>query len=340
TGGITFEEVAAYYGEAARGLMEGGSDLIFLETQQDTLNVKASLNGIHAAFAALDRSIPIVLSVSVETMGVMLGGQTAEALYDSVAHYDLLGVGLNCATGPDFMTDHLRTLAGLSRFFISCFPNAGLPDENGRYNETPEMIARKLDRFCGEGWVNIVGGCCGTTPEHIRLIAQMAEGKSPRKPVPPKRSSVSGLESLTVEEDRRPVLVGERTNVIGSRLFKDLIVKGGFEEASEIGRRQVRHGAQVLDVCLANPDRDEKSDMIRFLDFLTKKTKAPLMLDSTDAEVLEEAMKRCPGKSIINSMNLEDGEERFEKVVPLLHKYGGAVIVGTIDEDKLQGMAV
>ncbi len=340
TGGITFDEVATNYEEAARGLLEGGADLLFLETQQDTLNVKASLIGIDNAFAALGRSIPVVLSASIETMGVMLGGQTAEALYDSVAHWDLLGVGLNCATGPDFMTDHIRTLSGLSKFFISCFPNAGLPDENGRYNETPEMIAKKLERFCDEGWVNILGGCCGTTPEHIRLISQMAQGKKPRQPSASRRSSVSGLECCAVEEDKRPVIVGERTNVIGSRLFKDMIVRGGFEEASEIGRRQVRHGAQVLDVCLANPDRDEKADMLRFLDFLTKKVKVPLMIDSTDATVIEEALKRCPGKCIINSINLEDGEERFEKIVPLLKRYGGAVIVGTIDEDKKQGMAV
>ncbi|MBI4347788.1 MAG: methionine synthase [Elusimicrobia bacterium] len=340
TGGITFDEVRRHYGEAALGLMEGGSDLFFLETQQDTLNAKASILGIEDAFQKLGRSIPIVLSVSIETMGVMLGGQTAEALYDSVGHLDLLSVGLNCATGPDFMTDHLRTLAGLSRFFITCFPNAGLPDENGDYNETAEMVARKLERFCDEGWVNVVGGCCGTTAEHIRLISKMAQGKAPRTPVPPRRAAVAGLESFVVEDDKRPVLVGERTNVIGSRVFKDLIVQEKFEEASEIGRRQARHGAQVLDVCLANPDRDEDADMGRFLDFLTRKVKTPLMIDTTDADVLEEALKRCPGKCIVNSINLEDGEERFERVVPLLKRYGGAVVVGAIDEDKAQGMAV
>ncbi|OGR82994.1 MAG: hypothetical protein A3J74_11195 [Elusimicrobia bacterium RIFCSPHIGHO2_02_FULL_57_9] len=273
-------------------------------------------------------------------MGTMLGGQTAEALCDSVAHFDLLALGLNCATGPDFMTDHLRTVAELSPFLTACYPNAGLPDENGHYNETPEMVAKKLERFCAEGWVNILGGCCGTTAEHVRLISKMAAGRKPRRPAQPGRSSVSGLESFTIENDRRPVLVGERANVIGSRLFKELIVKGGYEEASEIGRRQVRNGAHILDVCLANPDREEKEDMIHFLDFLTKKVKAPLMIDSTDAAVMEEALKRTPGKSIINSINLEDGEERFQKVLPLIRKYGAAVVVGTIDEDKEQGMGV
>ncbi|MEK7858439.1 MAG: methionine synthase [Elusimicrobiota bacterium] len=340
TGGITWDEVVTGYAEAAQGLLEGGVDLILLETQQDTLNVKASLAGINEGFSKLQRSVPVILSVSIETMGTMLGGQTAEALHDSVSHAGLLALGLNCATGPDFMTDHIRTLSGLSHSFTICYPNAGLPDENGLYNETPEMVAKKLERFCAEGWVNILGGCCGTTAEHIKLISQMVQGKSPRKPSKTRRSSVSGLESFTVDDEKRPVIVGERTNVIGSKLFRDLIIKEDFEAASEIGRRQVRNGAQILDVCLANPDREELRDMNRFLEQLTKKVKAPLMLDSTDAEVLEEALKRCPGKSIINSINLEDGEERFEAVIPLVHKYGAAVVVGTIDEDKKMGMAV
>jgi 5-methyltetrahydrofolate--homocysteine methyltransferase len=340
TGGITFDEVRKNYAEQAKVLLETGVDLLLLETQQDTLNVKASLTGFHDAFAALDRSVPVILSVSIEAMGTMLGGQTMDALYASVAHYNLLAIGLNCATGPDFMTDHLRTLSELTRTATICYPNAGLPDEHGQYNETAEMVARKLSRFCGEGWANIVGGCCGTTPEHIRLISRMVEGKPPRRPSAAPRALVSGLEALTIDDAQRPIIVGERTNVIGSRLFKELIVKGGFEEASEIGRRQVRNGAHILDACLANPDRDEKEDMIRFLDFLTKKVKVPLMIDSTDAEVIEEALKRCPGKAIVNSINLEDGEERFDKVVPLLKGYGAAVVVGTIDEDKAQGMAV
>ncbi|MBI5202191.1 MAG: dihydropteroate synthase, partial [Elusimicrobia bacterium] len=239
-----------------------------------------------------------------------------------------------------FMTDHLRTLAAFARFPVACVPNAGLPDENGRYNETPEMIAKKLARFADEGWLNIVGGCCGTTAEHIALISKMVEGRKPRRANAPRRAATAGLESFVIEDDKRPVLVGERTNVIGSRIFKDLIVQEKFEEASEIGRRQVRSGGQILDVCLANPDRDEKADMGRFLDFLTKKVKAPLMIDTTDSVVLEEALKRCPGKCVVNSINLEDGEERYEAVVPLLRRYGASVVVGTIDEDKAQGMAV
>ncbi len=340
TGGITYDEVLAGYHEAALGLLDGGADLILLETQQDTINIKASLNGIQAAFRERNRSIPVILSVSIETMGTMLGGQDIAALADSVAHFDLLAIGMNCATGPDFMTDHLRTLSALTRTFVICYPNAGLPDENGVYNESPDMVAKKVARFADEGWVNIVGGCCGTTPKHIELMAGAVAGKPPRRAHKPRRSSVSGMESLSLEEDRRPLIVGERTNVIGSRKFKELIVAGQIEEAAELARHQVRAGAHVIDVCLANPDRDEKADLIEFFEKAVKKVKVPFMIDSTDAAVMEEALKRAPGKCILNSVNLEDGEERFEAVVPLVHKYGAALVVGTIDEDKQMGMGL
>ncbi len=340
TGGITFDEVVTNYAEATEGLLEGGADLILLETQQDTLNIKASMAGVHEAFRRAGRSIPVILSVSIENMGTMLGGQDISALGDAVAHFDLLALGMNCATGPDFMTDHLRTLSTMTRAFTICYPNAGLPDENGRYNEGPEALAKKIARFADEGWVNIVGGCCGTTPAHIRAIAGTLEGKPPRQPHKPRRAAVSGMESLSLDEDRRPLIVGERTNVIGSKKFRDLIVSGDLEAAAELARHQVRAGAHIIDVCLANPDRDEKVDMIAFLERATRKIKAPFMIDSTDAEVMEEALKRTQGKCVLNSVNLEDGEERFEKVVPLVHKYGAALVVGTIDEDKTMGMAL
>ncbi|MHB2025503.1 MAG: methionine synthase [Elusimicrobiota bacterium] len=341
TGGISFDEVLAAYDEAAQGLLEGGADLLLLETQQDTLNVKASLLGFERCFERLGRRVPVILSVSIETMGVMLAGQTAEALCDAVSHFDLLAVGLNCATGPDFMTDHLRTLSQVSRFASICYPNAGLPDEHGLYHEDPAQLARKIGRFCDEGWINIVGGCCGTTPEHIRLIAQTVRGKPPRKPADSSRAAASGLESLILDDPaQRPLLVGERTNVIGSKLFRGLVAEGRWDEAAEIGRKQARGGAHIIDVCLADPDRDEKSDIVSVLEILTKKVKIPVMIDSTDAAIMEEALKRCPGKCLLNSINLEDGEARFDKVVPLLRRYGGAVVVGTIDEDKAQGMAM
>ncbi|MFA6002932.1 MAG: methionine synthase [Elusimicrobiota bacterium] len=340
TGGITFSEVSAAHAEQAHGLMAGGADLLLLETQQDTLNVKASLCGIADCFQRLGRSIPVVLSVSVEASGTMLGGQTAEALADSVAHWGLSGLGLNCATGPELMADHVRTLSDLHAGAVFCYPNAGLPDEDGRYGESPTDFARKLERFCREGWVNVVGGCCGTTPEHIRAVAGMAAAHRPRRRTPRPRWAISGLESLTVEEEKRPILVGERANVIGSRLFKEMIVKEDFAAAAEVGRRQVRGGAQILDVCLANPDRDELRDMSRLLERLAAGVRVPIMIDSTDAAVIEAALQRCPGKCMINSTNLEDGEARFAAVAPLVRRYGAALVVGTIDEDKTRGMAL
>ena len=340
TENVTFDEVRGAYHDQTVALAEGGADILFLETQQDTLNVKASLLGIDDAFAKIGRTLPIVLSVSIETWGTMLAGQPIESLYVSMEHRDLFAIGLNCATGPDFMTDHLRTLAEVSRFPISCFPNAGLPDEDGNYNELPPMLAKKIERFCAEGWINIIGGCCGTTPEHIRMIAEIAARYRPRVAHPPRRSVVSGLETLVIDQDTRPVIVGERTNVLGSKKFKLLIADGKIEEASEVGRLQVRRGAHVLDVCLQDPDRNETKDLTEFLETLVKKVKVPIMIDTTDAVALEAALARTQGKSIINSVNLEDGEERFERVVPLARRYGAALVVGCIDEDKQQAQAV
>ena len=340
TGGVTFDDLAGSFREQALGLIEGGADLLLLETGQDTLNVKAGLEGIDRAFGELERELPVAVQGTVEAMGTLLAGQDVEAFYTSIAHRDLLWFGLNCATGPTFMTDHVRTLAALSRFPVSCLPNAGLPDEYGRYNETPEMMASTMGLFIGSGWVNLVGGCCGTTPEHIRLLAEAADGAPNRPLVTLRDTRVSGIETVVIDEDVRPAIVGERTNVLGSRRFRRLIAKGSFEEAAEVGRRQVRNGAHVLDVCLQDPDRDEATDVITFLEVLNKKVKAPVMIDSTDADVIEEALKRLQGKSIINSVNLEDGEARFKAVVPLARRYGAALVVGCIDDDKEQAQAV
>ncbi|MBI1852335.1 MAG: methionine synthase [Planctomycetes bacterium] len=339
TGGVTFDAMCDHYAVQAEGLVTGGADLLLVETAQDTLNVKAALLAIEHVFAKLGMRVPIMLSATIEPMGTMLAGQSVEALHTSVEHAPLLSIGLNCATGPDFMTDHVRTLSEMATCAVSCMPNAGLPDEEGHYNELPEGFAAKLARFVEHGWLNVVGGCCGTTAAHIRLLAQLADGTKPRAPQTRIAAATSGVDYLSFD-DAKPCIVGERTNVIGSRQFKDLIVGELFEEAAEVGRRQVRGGAHVIDVCLANPDRDELADMMRFLDFAVKKVRVPLMIDSTDARVLEEALKRCQGKAIVNSINLEDGEERFEKVVPLIHRYGAAVVVGCIDEDKKSGMAV
>ena len=340
TANVTFEEVRDGYYRQARALIEGNMDALLLETCQDTLNVKAAAIGIKQAMAEAGVDLPLMISGTVEPMGTMLAGQGVDALYASLEHLHLFSIGLNCATGPEFMTDHLRTLSEIATCFVTVYPNAGLPDEHGHYEETAESLAHKMRRFVEEGWVNAVGGCCGTTPDHTRALAGLVAGRVPRVPAADRAPAVSGIEPVYPSEDLRPVIVGERTNVIGSRRFKELIVEEKFEEASEVGRAQVKGGAQVLDVCLANPDRDEAADIDRFMDFVTRKVKAPLMIDSTDARVLELALKKCQGKALVNSINLEDGEERFERVVPLLHTYGGAVVVGCIDEDKQQGMAV
>ena len=340
TGGVTFDEVREGYRAQARGLIAGGVDALLLETSQDTLNVKAAAMGVREALAEAGLDLPLMVSGTVEPMGTMLAGQGVDAFYASLEHLRLFSIGLNCATGPEFMTDHLRSLSGLATCLVTVYPNAGLPDEHGHYEETPESLALKMRRFVDEGWVNVVGGCCGTTPAHTRALARLVEGRPPRRPAERLAPAVSGIEVVYPGDDNRPLLVGERTNVIGSRKFKDLVVEERFEEAAEVGRAQVRGGGQVLDVCLANPDRDERADMLHFLDRLTRKVKAPLMIDSTDAAVIEASLRLCQGKSIVNSINLEDGEERFEKVVPLLRAYGAAVVVGCIDENKQQGMAV
>src|SRR5581483_2918573 len=292
------------------------------------------------ATATAGIEVAVAVAGTIETMGTLLAGQDIEAFYTSLAHRELLWMGLNCATGPDFMTDHLRTLSAICRFDVACVPNAGLPDEEGHYNESPESLAFKLERFVDAGWINLVGGCCGTTAAHIRMLAQMAAGKRPRRPATVRRSVVSGIEALVIDENTRPVIVGERTNVLGSRKFKRLIAEGRLEEAAEVGRLQVRRGAHLLDVCLQDPDRNEVADLTAFLEVEVKKVKVPLMIDTTDARALEEALKRTPGKSIINSINLEDGEERFERVVPLARRYGAALVVGCIDEDKQQAQAI
>jgi len=340
TGGITFAGLIENFRAQSIGLLEGGVDVLLIETAQDTRNLKAALLGARQAFEETGIEVPIMVSATIEPMGSMLAGQTIEALYASVMHVPLLSVGLNCATGPEFMTSHLRSLSAIARTRISCYPNAGLPDENGQYGETPQMFAAAISRFADEGFLNIVGGCCGTTPAHVRALADAVRGKTPRRIADHQRTLLSGIDFLEVADDNRPVIVGERTNVLGSRKFKKLIAEEQFEKAAEVARAQVKGGAQVLDVCLQDPDRDETADVTRFLEKLIRMVKAPLMIDSTDAAVVETALTYCQGKGIINSINLEDGEERFKRVVPMARSFGAALVVGTIDEDPQQGMAV
>lgn len=340
TGGISFAELVDSFRVQALGLVEGGADYLLLETCQDTRNIKAGLAGIEAALEELGESVPVAVSATIETNGTMLAGQDAEALAVSLLHADLFYLGLNCGTGPDLMTEHLRTLSGLCRTRIACVPNAGLPDEEGEYALTSDEMASWIGRFVDEGWINLTGGCCGTDAAHVKALAEGLKGRAPRAVPHHNRVLLSGIEAVELTDDNRPLLIGERTNVLGSRKFRRLIEAGEYEAAAEVGRAQAARGAQVLDVCMQNPDRDETVDMERFLDKLTRMVKLPLMIDSTDPDVMEKALVWCQGRSVLNSINLEDGLERFERVVPLAKRWGASLVVGLIDEDREQGMAV
>jgi len=341
TQNVTFDEVKECYRDYASGLLEGGADILVLETQQDTLNVKAALQGIAEAQKDLNRDAPVGLSVTIETTGTMLAGQSIEALYHTVSGFDLFSIGLNCATGPAAMADHVRTLAELSRFPVTLWPNAGLPDHDGKYSDGPELFKEVIGRFAKEGWLNIVGGCCGTTPAHIQALKEAVQEQAPRRHegggwYP----ALAGAEAIVVEKDNRPVYIGERTNTIGSRKFKKLLGEGKWDEAAEIGREQVRKAAMALDVCTADPDRNELKDYTRLLHTMTRKVRVPLLIDTTDTAVVEAAFKMIGGKPAVNSVNLEDGGERLRKVARLAKNYGASLICGLIDDDPQQGMAV
>lgn len=340
TGGITFDELSDDFYTQSVLLIEGGVDYLLFETSPDTLNVKAALLGMEKAVAESGKDIPVALSITIEQTGTMLAGHTVGALVSAVENHDLLYIGLNCALGPDQMEKYAIQMSQASPFASACVPNAGMPNADGSYSQTPDVFSATVKGFIDKQLVNIVGGCCGTSPDHIKLIAEFAKTGIPRVPTVKKSSLLSGITVLDVDQQPRPIIVGERTNVIGSRMFKNMIIEEKFDEASDLGRKQVRAGAQIIDVCLANPDRDEKADMERFMDFLVKKIKVPIMIDTTDPEVLEAALKYCQGKAIINSINLENGLERFEQIVPLAKKYGAALVVGCIDEDPEHGMAV
>jgi 5-methyltetrahydrofolate--homocysteine methyltransferase len=337
TGGVTFEELVDSYYEQALALIESDVDALLLETSQDTLNVKAGSIGIRKAFETLGRKLPIMISGTIEPMGTTLAGQNIESFYISLEHLEPISIGLNCATGPEFMRDHIRTLSDIAGTAVSCYPNAGLPDENGLYHESPQSLALKLAGFAEQGWLNIAGGCCGTTPDHIRAMAETLQAYKPREQKGSHPAAVSGIETVYVEDANRPIMVGERTNVSGSRKFKRLIKEGKFEEGSEIARAQVKNGAQVVDINLQDTDIDEAYAMEHFLQQVVKKVKAPLMIDSTYDHIIELGLKYSQGKAIINSINLEDGESKFEAILPLIHRYGAAVVMILIDE---RGQAV
>lgn len=341
TGGVTFDEMLEAYYLQAKAMVESGADILLLETAFDTLNLKAGGAAIMRLFEEKGEAWPLMISVTIDksTGNAMLAGQGAEAMFTSIRHLKPVSVGLNCAMGPRDLTDHVRSLSALADMAVSCVPNAGIPVD-GIFPETPEMMCETLGYFIDKGWVNMIGGCCGTTPAHIKLMVELAQGKRPRHIPRYEGTHISGVDYLKIEDENRPYQVGERMNVLGSRAFKKLIAEGKYEEASEIGRAQVKAGAAILDVCLQDPDRDEMADMLSLLGHLVKKVKVPIMLDTTDHKVFEQALKLIQGKAILNSINLENGEERFEQVCPIARKYGCAVVVGTIDEDPVQGMGV
>lgn len=337
TGGVTFDELVETYYDQALALIEAGADALLLETSQDTLNVKAGSIGIRNAFKTLGKELPIMISGTIEPMGTTLAGQSIESFYISLEHLKPISIGLNCATGPEFMRDHIRTLSEISGSAVSCYPNAGLPDENGNYHESPESLAHKLSAFAEQGWINIAGGCCGTTPAHIQAMAETMAKYAPRTKMGEHPDAVSGIDTVFIEADNRPIMIGERTNISGSRKFKRLIKEEKFDEASEIARSQVKGGAHVIDINLQDTDIDEAYAVHQFLPQVVKKIKAPLMLDSTYDHIIELGLKYSQGKAIINSINLEDGESKFEQIVPLIHRYGAAVVMILIDE---RGQAV
>jgi 5-methyltetrahydrofolate--homocysteine methyltransferase len=335
---ITFDELAASYREQVEGLYDGGADVLMPETTFDTLNLKACLFAISQFFDERGVELPVMVSVTItDASGRTLSGQTVEAFWNSVSHFPMLSVGLNCALGPDRMRPYLEELSQIAPCFVSCHPNAGLPNEFGGYDETPAQMRRVLCEFAENGWLNVVGGCCGTTPEHIRVIAEGMESISPRvRPSIPGYSRLSGLEPLTLRPEGNFIVVGERTNVTGSKKFARLVRSGDYEAALEVARDQVANGANVLDVNMDEALLDGEKAMSTFLHLIAAEpeiARVPLMIDSSKWSVIEAGLKCVQGKSIVNSISLKEGEESFLRQARLVRRYGAAVIVMAFDEE-------
>ncbi|MBK5286679.1 MAG: methionine synthase [Bacteroidia bacterium] len=338
---VTFDEVRDSYADAVRGLMDGGVDLIMVETIFDTLNAKAALVAIQNVFEEKNIELPIMVSGTVtDASGRTLSGQTVEAFLNSISHVNLLSVGLNCALGAKEMRPYLEELSAKAPFFISCYPNAGLPNQFGEYDETPETMCQQIDDFLASGFINIVGGCCGTTPEHIRHIADHAKKTPPRKiPSIEPYLRLSGMEAVTLRPDSNFMNVGERTNVTGSRKFAKLILDGKYDEALSVAREQVEGGAQVIDICMDEGMLDAVEAMTKFINLVTSEpdiAKVPVMVDSSKFHAIEAGLKCLQGKGIVNSISMKEGEEIFIEHAKTVKKYGAAVIVMAFDE---QGQA-
>jgi 5-methyltetrahydrofolate--homocysteine methyltransferase len=339
-GHITFKEMAESYRIQAKGLVEGGADLLCVETCQDVLQTKAALYGLFEYFAEARRRVPIIASVTIETMGTMLLGTEIASALVTLEAYDIDVIGMNCATGPKEMSEHVRALCSGSPRPVFVMPNAGIPENIGghaHYHLTPEELSNYLLHFVKDLGVSVVGGCCGTTKEHIRQLVNSVGGLAPRaRSVEFVPSASSLYQAMPLHLDPPPVLVWERTNANGSKLFRDLLAKEDWEGIVAMGKEAVREGAHMIDVCAAYVGRDEIRDMREIIYRFNTQVPLPMVIDSTEAPVIEEALRLIGGKAIVNSINLEDGEKRIDTVVPLCKRYGAAVIALTIDEE---GMA-
>ncbi|MBS1611880.1 MAG: methionine synthase, partial [Bacteroidetes bacterium] len=334
---ITYDQLVDAYSEQTRGLIDGGADILLVETIFDTLNAKAALFAISQVQKEKGTDLPIMISGTItDASGRTLSGQTAEAFYTSVAHTKPFSVGLNCALGAKDMRPHIEAISKTSICYVSAYPNAGLPNAFGGYDETPEMMAEALEEFIQSGFVNVIGGCCGTTPDHIREFARVARKHKPRaipRPIPFTR--LSGLEPIEIRPESNFVNIGERTNVTGSKAFLKLIKEEKFEEALAVAREQVDGGAQVIDINMDEGMIDGKESMVKFLNLIASEpdiARVPIMIDSSKWEIIEAGLKCIQGKGIVNSISLKGGEEEFIRQATLVKEYGAAVIVMAFDE--------
>jgi len=334
---ITFDELVEAYRVAIEGLLDGGADTLLFETITDTLNTKAGIFAAEQVFAERGRSLPIMISGTITDLsGRTLSGQTPTAFWYSVRHAKPLTIGLNCALGANTMREHLAELSDIADTLICAYPNAGLPNEMGQYDESPEYMAEQIEAFARDGYVNIVGGCCGSTPEHIKAIAEAVAKYPPRRPPEIEtRLRLSGLEPFTLTDDIPFVNIGERTNVTGSARFRKLITAGDYSAALEVARDQVSNGAQIIDINMDEGLIDSRKVMVEFLNLLAAEpdiARVPLMIDSSKWEVIEAGLKCVQGKALVNSISLKEGEEAFLRQAGLVKSYGAAVVVMAFDE--------
>jgi len=336
-GHTTYATLLATYTDQAEGLLAGGADLLLVETCQDLLQLKAAVAGAHAGMRRTGRKVPLMAQVTVETTGQMLLGSDIAAALTAIEPLGVDVVGMNCATGPAEMGEHLRYLSQHARTPLSCLPNAGLPelrDGAPHYPLSPAELAEAHARFVAEFGVNVVGGCCGTTPEHVRQAVEAVGGHAPALREPVREPSLSSLyQSVPLDQDLTYLTVGERCNANGSRKFRDLMLEGDLDGMTGIAKEQVREGAHVLDVCVDYVGRDGVPDMDRLLERLAQQSTVPIMLDSTQADVIEAGLARLGGRAIVNSVNLEDGENRMDAVCPMARQYGAALVALLIDEE-------